>query len=311
MDLAVRVEGLRKRFGDREVLEGIDLAITRGTIFGLLGPNGAGKTTLVRILATLLSFDAGRVGVNGYDVAGEATGVRRTIGLAGQYASVDGLLTGRENLLLLGRLAHLNRASVRRRADELLDQFDLSQVADHRVSTYSGGMRRRLDLAAALIAAPPVLFLDEPTTGLDPRSRKILWDSIRRLASEGVTILLTTQHLDEADALADEIALLDHGRIVTRGTPRQLKTQVGTERLTAHLREDADLDHAARIFRAASIDPQARTLIVPLSGPDDLRSTLNALFDAGVRLERAQVSVPTLEDVFFATTSDPHAGTSR
>jgi ABC-2 type transport system ATP-binding protein len=311
MDVAVRVEGLRKRFEDRQVLEQLDLAIPRGTILGLLGPNGAGKTTLVRVLATLLPFDAGRVRVNGYDVDREAAGVRRSIGLAGQYAAVDELLTGRENLLLLGRLAHLGRASVRRRADELLERFDLSDVTDERVSTYSGGMRRRLDLAASLLAVPPVILLDEPTTGLDPRSRRMLWDSIRRVANEGSTILLTTQYLDEADALADEIAVLDHGRIVTRGTPRQLKAKVGTERLTAHLRDDADLDRAARILPAASIEPQARTLTVPLAGPDDLRAALNAAFDADIGLERTQVSAPTLDDVFFATTSHSRAGTSR
>jgi ABC-2 type transport system ATP-binding protein len=306
MDVAVRVDGLRKRFGARAVLEGIDLAIPRGTIFGLLGPNGAGKTTLVRILATLLPFDAGRVRVNGYDVAGEAADVRRTIGLAGQYASVDELLTGRENLLLLGRLAHLDRASARRRADELLEQFDLSDAAHRRVSTYSGGERRRLDLAASLLAAPPVIFLDEPTTGLDPRSRRILWDVVRELASQEATVLLTTQYLDEADALAAEIAVLDHGRIVTRGTPRQLKAQVGTERLAVQLRHAADLGRAARMLHAASIDRQARTLTLPLAGPDDLRVTLNTLFDADIELERLQVSHPTLDDVFFATTS--HAG---
>ena len=307
MDVAVRVEGLRKSFVGRVVLDGIDLAIPRGTIFGLLGPNGAGKTTLVRILATLLPFDAGWVRVNGYDVDGEAAGVRRTIGLTGQDTAVDELLTGRENLVLLGRLAHLDRARVRRRADELLEQFDLSHTADRRVSTYSGGTRRRLDLAACLLAAPPVVFLDEPTTGLDPRSRRTLWDIIRGLASERVTILLTTQYLEEADALADEIAVLDHGRVVTRGSPRRLKAQVGTERFRAHLRDDGDLDRAARLLRTASIDPQARTLTIPLAGPEELRTTLNALSDADIELERLQVSHPTLDDVFFATTSHGHA----
>jgi ABC-2 type transport system ATP-binding protein len=308
---AVWVAGLRKRFGDRVVLEGIDLAISRGTVLGLLGPNGAGKTTLVRILATLLPPDAGQVRVNGYDVVGEAAAVRRTIGLTGQDASVDELLTGRENLLLLGRLAHLDRASVRRRAPELLEQFDLSDAANERVSTYSGGMRRRLDLAASLLAAPPVLFLDEPTTGLDPRSRRTLWGIIRGLASQGVAILLTTQYLDEADALADEVAVLDRGRIVTRGTPRQLKAQVGTERLSVQLRDAADLDRAAELLCGASVDPQARTLTIPLAGPDELRSTLNTLSDADIGLERTQVRLPTLDDVFFASTTHPDPGTGR
>jgi ABC-2 type transport system ATP-binding protein len=304
--VAVRIEGLRKSFGDRAVLLGIDLAIPHGTIFGLLGPNGAGKTTLVRILATLLPFDAGRVRVNGYDVAGEAAGVRRTIGLAGQYASVDELLSGRENLLLLGRLAHLDGASARRRAVELLEQFDLSETADRRVSTYSGGMRRRLDLAASLIAAPPVIFLDEPTTGLDPRSRRALWGIVRGLADHGATILLTTQYLEEADALADEIAVLDHGQIVTRGTPPQLKAQVGTERLSVQLRGSADLSRAARLLHTPSIDRETRTLTVPLAGPNDLRSTLNTLFDADIELAHLQVTQPTLDDVFFAITSHAH-----
>ena len=303
MDAMVRVDGLRKAFGTHPVLEGIDLAIPRGTILGLLGPNGAGKTTLVRILATLLPFDAGRVRVNGHDVDRDAAAVRRSIGLTGQHATVDELLTGRENLLLLGRLAHLDRASIRRRAAELLERFELGDAADGRVSTYSGGMRRRLDLAAGLIATPPVIFLDEPTTGLDPRSRRTLWAVIRDLASDGGTVLLTTQYLDEADALADEIAVLDRGRVVIRGTARQLKAQVGAERLTVHLRGAADLDRAARLLPAASVDPRARTLTLPLAGPDDLRSTLNRLADADITLDRAHVSAPTLDDVFVAVTS--------
>jgi ABC-2 type transport system ATP-binding protein len=307
MDMAVQVDGLRKSFGDAEILQGIDLAIPHGTIFGLLGPNGAGKTTLIRILATLLPFDEGRVRVNGYDVAGEPAGVRRTIGLTGQYASVDELLTGRENLLLLGRLAHLDRASARRRTVELLEQFDLSDAADQRTRTYSGGMRRRLDLAASLLAAPPVVIFDEPTTGLDPRSRKALWEIIRRLASQGTTVLLTTQYLEEADALADEIAVLDHGVVVTRGTPRQLKAQVGTDRLRVQLRHAVDLGRAARLLHTSSVDRQTHTLTIPLAGPDGLRSALNALFDAGIELEHLQLSPPTLDDVFFATTSHSRA----
>ncbi len=311
MDAAVQVEDLQKSFGDRVVLDGVDLAISRGTIFGLLGPNGAGKTTLVRILATLLRFDAGRVRVDGYDVVGQAAAVRRTIGLTGQYASVDDLLTGQENLFLLGRLAHLDRGRARRRTAELLTRFDLEQVAGMRVGTYSGGMRRRLDLAASLIAAPPVVFLDEPTTGLDPRSRRNLWGVIRGLASEGTTILLTTQHLEEADALADEIAVLDHGLVVTRGTPGQLKARIGAERFTAHLEVAADLDRAARLLPTASLDAQARTVTVPLSGPDELRSALNALSEAGIALTRTQVTAPTLDDVFFAVTSTANSETRR
>jgi ABC-2 type transport system ATP-binding protein len=311
MDAVVQVDGLRKSFGDREVLGGIHLEVSAGTIFGLLGPNGAGKTTLVRVLATLLPFDDGRVRVCGYDVVREAPGVRRSIGLSGQYASVDEVLSGRENLCLLGCLAHLDRAGARRRASQLLCQFDLADAADQRVGTYSGGMRRRLDLAASLIADPPVIILDEPTTGLDPRSRKTLWETIRAMAIKGTTILLTTQYLDEADALADEIAVLDHGRIVTRGTPRQLKHQTGSERLSVQLREPNDLGAAARLLRPASIDRQAGTLTIPLLGPEGLRAALNALFDANIGVARLQISLPTLDDVFFATTSHTDAARSR
>jgi ABC-2 type transport system ATP-binding protein len=311
MDAMVQVDGLWKAFGGQAVLQGIDLAIPRGTIFGLLGSNGAGKSTLVRILATLLPFDAGRVRVHGHDVARDAAAVRRMIGLTGQYASVDELLTGRENLLLLGRLAHLDRASARRRAAQLLERFGLGDAADRRVGTYSGGMRRRLDLAAGLIATPPVIFLDEPTTGLDPRSRRTVWEVIRGLARAGGTILLTTQYLDEADALADEIAVLDHGRVVTRGTARQLKAQVGAERLTVHLRDAADLDRTMSLLPTASVDPRTCSLTIPLAGPDDLRAILNELAEADIALDHARVGAPTLEDVFDAVTSGGHRETSR
>jgi ABC-2 type transport system ATP-binding protein len=311
MTAMVQVDDLWKSFGDKAVLEGIDLAIPRGTILGLLGPNGAGKTTLVRILATLLPFDAGGVRIGGRDVDRDAAAVRRMVGLAGQYSSVDELLTGRENLLLFGRLAHLDRATMRRFATELLERFDLPDVADQRVSTYSGGMRRRLDLAAALIAAPPVLFLDEPTTGLDPRSRRTLWNVIRELAGDGVTILLTTQYLDEADRLADEIAVLDRGRLVTRGTSQQLKLQVGAERLELHLRDATDLDRTMAMMPTASLDPSTGAVITQLAGPEALRSTLNELADAGIELARTQVSAPTLEDVFDAATTSSRPESNR
>jgi ABC-2 type transport system ATP-binding protein len=311
MAAMVQVDNLWKSFGDKAVLEGIDLAIPRGTILGLLGPNGAGKTTLVRILATLLPFDAGGVRIGGRAVDRDAAAVRRMVGLAGQYSSVDELLTGRENLLLFGRLAHLDRATMRRFATELLERFDLPDVADQRVSTYSGGMRRRLDLAAALIAAPPVLFLDEPTTGLDPRSRRTLWNVIRELAGDGVTILLTTQYLDEADLLADEIAVLDRGRLVTRGTSQQLKLQVGAERLELHLRDATDLDRTMAMMPTASLDPSTGAVITQLAGPEALRSTLNELADAGIELARTQVSAPTLEDVFDAATTSSRPESNR
>ncbi len=311
MDAVVQVEGLHRSFGGQPVLQGIDLDVSRGTIVGLLGPNGAGKTTFVRILATLLPFDAGQVRVCGHDVVRQAAAVRRRIGLTGQYASVDELLTGRENLRLLSRLAHLDRALIHQRIAELLERFDLTDAADERVCTYSGGMRRRLDLAASLVATPPVLFLDEPTTGLDPRSRRTLWQVIRELADDGVTVLLTTQYLEEADVLADEIAVLDHGRVMTRGTAQRLKEQIGTERLTVYLRDSADLDRAVSVLPTASIDRAERTVTLTLAGPDELRSTLNALADARIALERTQASTPTLDDVFFAVTSTPHPGATR
>jgi ABC-2 type transport system ATP-binding protein len=305
MDATVEVEGLHKAFGRKAVLAGVDLAVRPGTVVGLLGPNGAGKTTLVRILATLLPFEAGRVWVNGHDVARDGAAVRRTIGLTGQYASVDGQLTGRENLVLRGCLAHLPRAVARRRAEDLLERFELSRAADQRVSTFSGGMRRRLDLAAGLIAEPPLLLLDEPTTGLDPLSRRALWEVIAALATDGSSVLLTTQYLEEADVLADEIAVLHHGRIVAEGPAHRLKEQVGAERLTLHLQEGTDVDRTVELLPAGVVDEAARTVTVLLAGPDALRSTLNRLADARIPVSRTQVSAPTLEDVFLTVTAGP------
>ena len=247
---AVEVEGLRKSYGSVHALDGLDLVVPRGQVLGLLGPNGAGKTTLVRVLTTLAPADAGRAVVLGYDVATQPFAVRRRIGLAGQYAAVDEMQTGHENLVMVGRLYGASRAQARARAGEVLERFDLADVADRRVSTYSGGMRRRLDLAATLVGRPSVIFLDEPSTGLDPRSRTQLWEQVEELRSEGTTILLTTQYLDEADRLADKVAVIDHGRIVAEGTTEELKARVGGERVVARI-ADASRSEAARAALAA------------------------------------------------------------
>ncbi|RBI96316.1 daunorubicin/doxorubicin resistance ABC transporter ATP-binding protein DrrA, partial [Micromonospora provocatoris] len=237
MEHAIVAEGLRKRYGDRAALDGFDLRVPPGTVCGLLGPNGAGKTTAVRILATLLRFDAGRAEVAGYDVAGQADRVRHRIGLVGQHPAVDEALSGRENLVIFGRLFHLDRAGARRRATELLDRFGLADAADRPVRTYSGGMRRRLDLAAGMILAPSVLFLDEPTTALDPRGRNEVWEAVRDLVRAGTTVLLTTQYLDEADQLADRVCVLDAGRVIAEGSPDALKSRLGGDRIELVVRD--------------------------------------------------------------------------
>src|SRR5919109_1946443 len=241
MDHAIWAEGLVKRFGDTTALAGVDLAVRTGTVLGLLGPNGAGKTTTVRILATLLQPDAGRASVGGYDVLRDAHRVRQLIGLTGQYASVDETLTGAENLLLIGRLLGVPRADAKARARELLARFDLQDAADRAAKTYSGGMRRRLDLAASLVGRPRLLYLDEPTAGLDPRSRLELWDLIRTLVADGVTVLLTTQYLDEADELADDLVVIDHGRVIATGTPDELKARTGAQTLAVRPLDPARL----------------------------------------------------------------------
>jgi len=306
-DAAIEASGLRKSFGDVRALDGVDLRAPAGSVLGLLGPNGAGKTTAVRILTTLLRPDGGSARVAGLDVVHEAPALRTRIGLAGQYAAVDENLTGAENLEMVGRLYHLPRPEPRRRAAELLERFDLSDAAGRLVRTYSGGMRRRLDLAAALVARPPVLFLDEPTTGLDPRSRIGLWMTIEDRVAAGTTVLLTTQYLDEADRLADRIAVIDRGRLLAQGSSDELKDQVGGERLDISLEDRGQLDAAAAAL--APIASERPTIVlddalcVPVSRRSGTIATaVRRLDEAGVGVDDVSLHRPTLDDVFMALT---------
>jgi ABC-2 type transport system ATP-binding protein len=303
---AVETTRLHKRYGSVEALRGVDLLVESGSVFGLLGPNGAGKTTAVRILTTLLEPDEGSARVAGFDVVREAARVREHIGLAGQYAAVDENLTGLENLEMVGRLYHLGRARSRARARELLESFDLADAGGRLVGTYSGGMRRRLDLAAALVARPPVLFLDEPTTGLDIRSRIGLWDAIEALVSEGTTVLLTTQLLDEADRLAHRIAVIDHGLVIAEGTPRELKDQVGGERIEIHLCDDGrGTEAVAALASIASDRPflEDGSVRVPVAERrGSIAEAVRRLDDAGIAIDDISVSEPTLDDVFLTLT---------
>ncbi|MFD4573538.1 ATP-binding cassette domain-containing protein [Streptomyces sp. NPDC058417] len=308
MEFAIQAEGLKKRFGDHEVLAGVDLCVPPGTVLGLLGPNGAGKTTTVRTLATLLTPDGGRATVAGHDVVRSPKEVRRRIGLAGQYAAVDELLTGRENLVLIGRLMGLGRRGARERAAELLDGFGLEHAADRPSKTYSGGMRRRLDLAACLVASPEVLFLDEPTTGLDPASRITLWQQVREQVARGVTVLLTTQYLEEADYLADRITVFGSGRVIAEGTADELKRKVGEERLEVGVVGADDLGAAAAalgraVSEAPVVDRETRTVAVRLA------DGIGGVARAAAELERSGVAVtdfavrrPSLDEVFLQLT---------
>jgi ABC-2 type transport system ATP-binding protein len=302
----ITVRGLRKSFGEQLVLDGVDLTVSAGTVYALLGPNGAGKTTLVRILSTLIPADAGQMRVAGRDVAADPDRVRAAIGVTGQFSAVDWLLTGAENLKLMADLRHLGREAGKRRVSELLERFDLTDAADKPSSTYSGGMLRRLDLAMTLVGSPTVIFLDEPTTGLDPRSRRTMWQIIRELVGDGVTILLTTQYLDEADQLAARIAVLDQGRIVAEGTPAELKQRVPGGHIQLHFAEPDSLRAAATMVHAAASDPDQLILQVPSDGSvDSVRRLLDQLHDAHIAVERLSIHTPDLDDVFFAVTGRP------
>ena len=304
-DAAIEVAGLQKSYGDKVVLDGIDLTVARGTILALLGPNGAGKTTTVNILSTLIPSDGGSARICGHDVDTEGFAVRSAIGVTGQFSAVDGLLTGLENLLLMGDLHHLPRHESQRRAADLLDRFDLADVGGKAVATYSGGMRRKLDLAMTLVGDPRVVFLDEPTAGLDPRSRHGLWDLVRGLVADGVTILLTTQYLDEADQLADRIALLDDGRIIAEGTPSELKRQVPGGAIRFEVPDVATLATAAAAFPEGARHDETLTFSVPGSdGIPGLRAVLDRLERSGIPAEHLEVTTPDLDDVFLALTSD-------
>jgi ABC-2 type transport system ATP-binding protein len=302
---AIAVTGLRKSFGDHVVLNGVDLTVPQGTVFSLLGANGAGKTTTVKILSTLISADAGDVRVAGHDLVGEPDAVRAAIGVTGQFSAVDNLLTGRENLLLMADLHHLARGGGRRRAAQLLEQFDLVEAAGKPVSTYSGGMRRRLDLAMTLVGSPRVIFLDEPTTGLDPRSRRGMWQIVRDLVASGVSIFLTTQYLEEADELADRIAVLDHGRLVAEGTADELKRRIPGGHVRLRFADPRSLDAAARVLGQVSRDNDALALRVPSDGSlRSLKSLIDWLEDRAIEVDELSVHTPDLDDVFLALTGN-------
>lgn len=300
---AISARAVRKSFGEHIVLSGVDLTVAEGTIFSLLGPNGAGKTTMVRILSTLIRADGGAIRVGGHDVASDPDAVRSLIGVTGQFSAVDNLLTGQENLQLMADLRHLGRNAGRCRIAELLERFELTDAANKPLSTYSGGMRRRLDLAMTLIGNPTVIFLDEPTTGLDPRSRRTMWQIIRELATDGVTILLTTQYLEEADQLADQVAVLDNGRIVAEGTPAELKRRMSGGHVQLHFAEPQSLRSAANMLPNATPDLDQLTLQVPGAGcVASLRHVLNELDGARIDVEHLSIHTPDLDDVFFAVT---------
>lgn len=308
---AVIAEGLRKRYGATHALDGLTLTVPAGTVYGMLGPNGAGKTTAVRILATLLRFDGGQARVAGFDVVRQAEQVRERIGLTGQYAAVDEALSGRQNLVLFGKLAQLGAGTARKRADELLERFGLADAAGKSARDYSGGMRRRLDLAASLIRTPAVLFLDEPTTGLDPRSRTQLWDAVRHLVAGGTTVLLTTQYMEEADQLAERICVVDGGRVVAEGTSDQLKARLGNDRVEVVVHDQGRLADAAAVLErtsgaTAQVDADARRVVVPVvDRVAALTAALRALEDAGVVVEDAGVRRPTLDEAFLHLTGTP------
>ncbi|MFF8101274.1 ATP-binding cassette domain-containing protein [Streptomyces sp. NPDC016640] len=305
--VAVSASGLRKSYGDQTVLDGIDLNIPAGSVFALLGPNGAGKTTAVKILSTLITADGGRARVTGHDLTTDAQAVRAAIGVTGQFSAVDGLITGEENLLLMADLHHLSKREGRRVAAELLERFDLTEAAKKPAATYSGGMKRRLDIAMTLVGDPRVIFLDEPTTGLDPRSRHTMWGIIRELVSGGVTVFLTTQYLEEADELADRIAVLHDGRIAAEGSAEELKRIVPGGHVRLRFTDPAAYRSAASALREATRDDEALALQLPSDGSQrELRSILDWLDSAGVEADELTVHTPDLDDVFFALTDQPN-----
>lgn len=308
--LAVRAEGLVKVFGDNRAVDGVDLAVDAGTVYGVLGPNGAGKTTTINMLATLMRPDAGRAEIFGHDVSREPNVVRQLIGVTGQFASVDETLSATENLMIFGRLLGLTRNEAKRKAEDLLERFSLTDAARRPLKKFSGGMRRRLDLAASLLAQPPLIFLDEPTTGLDPRTRGQMWDTIRELVATGSTVLLTTQYLDEADQLADRIAVIDHGRVVAEGTADDLKASVGTSSLILRMSDPADVDDALRAIAQVlgvrgTLSPEAARITAPMSDPDRVTDLLITLREAGIHLTEMSVQKPTLDEVFLTITGRP------
>jgi ABC-2 type transport system ATP-binding protein len=312
---AIEASGLIKTFGKTKALAGFDLTVPQGTVYGLLGPNGAGKTTAVRVFATLLRPDGGRAQVLGHDVSSEAAEVRKTIGLTGQYAALDEYLTGRANLVMIGQLSRLTPAAAKRRADALLERFNLTEAANRAVKTYSGGMRRRLDLSASLIGQPQVLFLDEPTTGLDPTARAMMWDIVRGLAADGTTVLLTTQYLEEADQLAERIAVIDGGVVIAEGTSDELKSSIGGEDLEIALATGQDLETAAIVlkdFTKGEIkrDDAGRRLSMPVTAEDGLITrVVRALDTAGIEVSDIAMTRASLDDVFFALTGHEAEGT--
>ncbi|MFI9510622.1 ATP-binding cassette domain-containing protein [Nocardia sp. NPDC052566] len=308
--LAVEADGLVKVFGDQRAVDGVSLAVPQGSVYGVLGPNGAGKTTTIKMLATLLRPDGGSARIFGHDVVAEPTSVRSLVGVTGQYASVDEDLTATENLILFSRLLGLSRIDARRKTAELLEEFDLIEAANKPLKNFSGGMRRRLDLAASLIATPPLLFLDEPTTGLDPRTRAQMWETIRRLVREGATVLLTTQYLDEADQLADRIAVIDHGRVIADGTADELKASIGGSSLHLTLVERAQLEQARSIVgeflgAEAQITPEAGRLTAPLRDAGVTADLLIRLREWDIAIDEITVSKPSLDEVFLTITGHP------
>jgi oleandomycin transport system ATP-binding protein len=308
MDQAIRAEGLVKHFGETKALDGVDLAVRSGTVLGLLGPNGAGKTTAVRVLSTLLRPDAGHATVGGYDIIRDAHQVRQLIGLTGQYAGVDEMLTGAENLLLIGRLLGIPKADAKARAAELLDDFGLAEAADRAAKTYSGGMRRRLDLAASMVGRPRLLYLDEPTTGLDPRARIQLWGLIRTMVASGVTVLLTTQYLEEADELADNIAVIDHGKVIATGTPDELKARTGSRCLNVRPSQSSDLSTVVTIvgeLTQSTPDVDGGLVTAPVVEPQVLPAVVRRLDDVGIVITELSLRSASLNEVFLSLTGHP------